>query len=142
VTSRLSRNSTRSADGAPGAHLAIVEADVHRGAWIDPRAGKVTLTAYSNEWLSRRPDLAVRTIELYRYLLDDHILPTLGSATLAALAPSKIRGWQAKLAQAHPSTAAKAYRLLSSIMRTAVTDGLLLASPMTGARPIVSAETR
>jgi hypothetical protein len=45
------------------------------------------------------------------------------------LAPSKIRGWHAKLAQAHPSTAAKAYRLLPSIMRTAVTDGLLLASP-------------
>ncbi len=111
------------------AYLSIVEADIHRGAWIGPRAGKVTLRDYSAEWLARRPDLAVRTVELYRYLLDDHIVPELGSSTLAALAPSKIRGWHAKAAQAHPSTAAKAYRLLSSIMRTAVTDGLLLASP-------------
>ncbi len=111
------------------AYLSITEADIHRGAWIDPRAAKITLKEYANEWLTRRPDLAVRTTELYRYLLDAHILPGLGSTTLGALAPSKIRGWHAKLAQGHASTAAKAYRLLSSIMRTAVTDGLLLATP-------------
>jgi len=111
------------------AFLSITEADIHRGAWIDPRAGKVSVKDYANEWLARRPDLAVRTTELYRYLLDSHILPELGSSTLAALAPSKVRGWHAKLAQAHASTAAKAYRLLSTIMRTAVTDGLILSSP-------------
>lgn len=111
------------------AFLSITEADIHRGAWIDPRAGKVSVKNYADEWLASRPDLAVRTVELYRYLLDDHILPSLGSTTLATLAPSKVRGWHAKLAQAHSSTAAKAYRLLSTIMRTAVTDGLILASP-------------
>jgi integrase len=111
------------------AYLSTVEADLHRGAWLDPRAGKITLRAYADEWLERRPDLAVRTRELYRYLLDQHILPTLGQATLSGLAPSKIRGWHAGVAQIHPSTAAKAYRLLSSIMRTAVVDGLVLSSP-------------
>lgn len=111
------------------AYLSITEADIHRGAWIDPRAGKVTLEEYANEWLARRPELAVRTVELYRYLLDRHIVPALGALSLAALAPSRIRGWHAELAQAHPSTAAKAYRLLAGILRTAVTDGLLLSSP-------------
>jgi integrase len=111
------------------AFLSITEADIHRGAWIDPRAGKIRVKDYADEWLARRPDLALRTAELYRYLLDKHILPELGASTLAALAPSKVRGWHAKLAQAHPSTAAKAYRLLATIMRTAVTDGLILASP-------------
>jgi integrase len=111
------------------AFLSITEADIHRGAWIDLRAGKISLKMYANEWLERRPDLAIRTSELYRYLLDNHILPELGAISLASLAPSKVRGWHSKLAQAHPSTAAKAYRLLSTIMRTAVTDGLLLASP-------------
>ena len=96
------------------AFLSITEADIHRGAWIDPRAGKVSVKDYANEWLARRPDLAVRTTELYRYLLDSYILPELGSSTLTALAPSKVRGWHAKLAQAHASTAAKAYRLLST----------------------------
>jgi integrase len=111
------------------AFLSITEADIHRGAWIDPRAGKVSVKDYANEWLARRPDLAIRTTELYRYLLDNHVLPDLGTSSLAALAPSKVRGWHAKLAQSHASTAAKAYRLLSTIMRTAVTDGLILSSP-------------
>jgi integrase len=111
------------------AYLSTVEADVRRGAWIDPRSGQVTLREYANEWLSRRPDLALRTRELYRYVLDRHVLPKLGDATLAGLAPSKIRGWHATIAQDHPATAAKSYRLLSSIMRTAVEDGLILNTP-------------
>lgn len=111
------------------AYLSIVEADVHRGTWIDPLAGKVTLALYANEWLGRRPELAVRTVELYRYLLDRHILAALGNCTLATLTPSKVRGWHAALAQTHPSTAAKAYRLLAGILRTATSDGLLLTSP-------------
>jgi hypothetical protein len=33
------------------AHLAAIEADLRRGAWIDPRAGNMTLQVYSLEWL-------------------------------------------------------------------------------------------
>lgn len=111
------------------AYLSTIETDFRRGAWIDPRAGQVTVRSYSEEWLERRPELSVRTVELYQYLLDNHILPAFGRTSLTALAPSKIRGWHASLAATHPSTAAKAYRLLSTIMRTAVTDGLILTSP-------------
>jgi integrase len=111
------------------ANLSRIESDLRRGAWIDPRAGKTTLRAYAEDWLEQRNDLAVRTKELYEYLLERHILPALGNATLVGLAPSKIRSWHAALSRLHPSTAAKAYRLLSSIMRTAVTDGYLVASP-------------
>lgn len=111
------------------AYLSTIETDLRRGAWIDPRAGQINLTTYANEWLERRPDLAVRTRELYRYVLDRHVFPSLGQLTLAGLAPSKIRGWHAGIAQNHPATAAKAYRLLSTIMRTAVVDGFILTSP-------------
>jgi integrase len=111
------------------AYLSSIESDLRRGAWIDPRAGKVTPKDYANQWITRRPDLAVRTTELYGYLLRQHINPVLGDVYLAALVPSGIRGWHAELAARHPSTAAKAYRLLSSILRTAVTDGLILSSP-------------
>src|SRR5665213_3424457 len=110
------------------AYLSTMETDVRRGAWLDPNVGQVTLRAFGNEWRERRPDLAVRTRELYRYLLNRHIFPALGHATLAGLAPSKIRGWHAELSSRHASTASKSYRLLSSIMRTEVTDGLILVS--------------
>jgi integrase len=111
------------------AHLAAVEVDLRRCAWIDPRAGKMTLRGYSKEWLGQRNDLAFRTEELYAYLLESHILPSLGNATLLGLAPSKIRSWHAALSREHPSTAAKAYRLLSAILKTAVTDGFIISSP-------------
>src|ERR1035438_7420676 len=48
------------------AYLSTVEADIRRGAWIDPRAGQEALRAYAEEWLNRRPDIAERTRELYR----------------------------------------------------------------------------
>lgn len=111
------------------AHLAATEVDLRRGAWIDPRAGKMTLRAYAEEWLDQRNDLAFRTNELYSYLLERHILPSLGNATLIGLAPSKIRGWHSALSRCHPSTGAKAYRLLSAILKTAVTDGFIISSP-------------
>src|ERR1035437_7940469 len=126
---RLHSAGTFSAKADALAYLSTIEADLRRGAWIDPRAGQITLTTYADEWLERRPDLAVRTRELYRHVLDRHILPSLGQSTLAGLAPSKIRGWHAGIAKGHPAAAAKAYRLLSTIMRTAVVDGLILTSP-------------
>jgi hypothetical protein len=45
--------------------LAAIEADLRRGAWIDPRAGRMTLRLYAEEWLDQRNDLAFRTKELY-----------------------------------------------------------------------------
>jgi integrase len=89
----------------------------------------VTLVTFANEWLQQRKDLAERTAELYRHVLDKHILPVLGTATLAELSPTKVRNWHSNIAKDHPATASKAYRLLSSIMRTAVVDGIVLTTP-------------
>lgn len=106
--------------------LSTLEADFRRGAWIDPAAGQITVNQYATEWLARRAGLSVRTRELYEDLLRLHVLPSLGQSTLAGLSPSKVRGWNAELAARHPSTASKAYRLLSAVMRTAVDDGLII----------------
>jgi integrase len=111
------------------AWLSTAEADHRRGAWIDPTAGQITLTGYSIQWLTRRPELAIRTRELYEDLLRIHVLPTLGRTRISNLSPSAIRGWNAHLAARYPSTASKAYRLLSTILRTAVDDGLIMKSP-------------
>jgi integrase len=40
-----------------------------------------------------------------------------------------VRAWHSKLAKEHSTTAAKAYRLLAVIMKTAVADRLILTSP-------------
>jgi integrase len=109
--------------------LSAMETDLRRGKWIDPRGGQVTLESYANEWLQQRTDLAERTAELYRHVLDKHILPVLGTSTLVELSPTKVRSWYSNIAKDHPATASKAYRMLSSIMRRAVVDGIILTSP-------------
>ncbi|MGH3733068.1 MAG: tyrosine-type recombinase/integrase, partial [Acidimicrobiales bacterium] len=85
-------------------------------------------------WLGQRRDLAVRTNELYRYLLDKYILgpersesngKMLGEIPLSRFTPSIVAAWHAELAMDHKSTAAKSYRLLSQIMRAAVADNKL-----------------
>jgi integrase len=114
------------------AFLSTVETDLRRGSWIDPASGRTTLTDFAVTWLAQRSGsgkLSERTVELYGWLFDRHIAPSLGAVEIGRLRPSAVRAWHAQLATEHPSTAAKSYRLLSTMMRTAVADGLVLQSP-------------
>jgi integrase len=99
------------------------------GAERESEASKVGFGEYAADWLRCRIDLAERTEELYRWLLDRHIEPTFASSTLDEIEPPDVRAWYASAARTHPTTAAKAYRLLSSIMRTAVSDELITRNP-------------
>lgn len=111
------------------AALSEVETRLNHGTWIDPGLGAVTLLGYATSWLESRHDIAERTRETYGYLLSKFILPELGGRSIRELSPLEIRAWHARHAASHPSTAAKAYRVLSSVMRTAVTNELITASP-------------
>lgn len=115
--------------GEASAWLAEVQTDLRRGAWIDPKAGQVSLRRYVETWLGSRPDLRPSTRSKYVYLLEKHIVPELGDTDMANLQPTDVRSWWAKLAADTPATAAGAYRLLSTICNTAVADQVILRSP-------------
>jgi len=104
-------------------------ADVRRGTWIDPDAGTVTLAAYANQWLEDRRDLRTTTQAKYRDMLDRQILPALGSTPLSQLKPTQVRTWWSELHSKFPSTAANAYRLLSTICNAAVNEERIGRSP-------------
>lgn len=126
---RLVASRTFTSKATANAYLAAVEADIRRGSWVDPRAGQETFQIYANDWLEQRKGLSPKTAERYRSVLDHHLLPIFGESKLAKMTPSQVRAWHAELAGRLPGTAAKAYRLLSSIMSTAVRDGAILRSP-------------
>ena len=88
-----------------------------------------TLKQYGEQWLENRVDLADRTVELYAWLWRRYIEPAFGDCPLESLAPPEIRTWNSVHAKEHPTTAAKAYRLLSSILRTAVDDEVITRNP-------------
>ena len=100
-----------------------------RGNWIDPRGASLPLEQFALRWLSERPELRPRTVELYESLLRRHILPAFGELPLRKITPSFVRSWNAHLARKYPITAAKAYRLLNGILNTAVADELIGRNP-------------
>ena len=124
----------------------VTEADKARGELLDPRAGKVTFAKYSADWLDHRPALRPRTVDLYRDLLDRHLLPELGRYELSQITPEVVRRWhagqvkavKARKAEAEKAgnakvrtgetTVAKSYRLLRAILNTAAEPGGRIAS--------------
>ena len=48
--------------------LTLTEAEVLRGDWTDPDAGRVLFGQYARDWIAERPALRPKTVRLYRYL--------------------------------------------------------------------------
>ncbi|WP_202610563.1 tyrosine-type recombinase/integrase [Herbidospora solisilvae] len=110
--------------------LSLVEAQIIRGEWTDPDRGKIKLKDYAETWISQRPGLRPRTVDLYTWLLRKHITPHLGGVQVAKLSTPLIRQWRADLLGngVSVSVAAKAYRLLRAVLMTAAEDDRIISA--------------
>jgi hypothetical protein len=111
--------------------LAQVETDLARGAWTDPRAGRVGFAEWAGRWQATTTSLRPNTRALHGYLLRRFLLPAFADTALADLDLLAVRSWLAGLEReaVSPNTVAKAYRLLARIMDTAVEAGLVVRNP-------------
>lgn len=107
--------------------LVEIEAEILRGDWLDPDAGKVAFSDYAQQWVRER-DLKARTREEYRRHLRLHVEPFLGHLALADIKPAVIRNWRAErlAAGVGKPTVAKTYRILHAVFTTAVDDDELI----------------
>lgn len=120
-------------------YLAAVEADLHRGAWIDPKAGRLTVADWTRAWLPRyiarrgKP-LRPKTVALYEGLLRSTILPTFGTTPLDQMRRSAVEAWVGQLGARGLSASRirQAVLLLSAAMEAAVNDDLIVRSPCRG----------
>ena len=115
-------------------YLTTVRADVVRGQWIDPEAGKMLFKEYAEKWLKRRCEdprkpLAPTTLAKYRRLLDDYVLDEFGSHQLGQIKSRQVQAWYDGIAREHQSTAAGAYRLLATVFNAAIRDEVIVRSP-------------
>lgn len=110
--------------------LAEKQTEIRRGDWRDPEAGSVNFKVYAEKWVEER-ELSVLSEDLYRYLLKDHVLPAFGDSDLDEITAPLVREWRAERLRTTKAktTIAKAYRLLKSIMETAVDDDLVKRNP-------------
>lgn len=109
-----------------------VEAVIVSGDWTDPERAKITLADYADRWVTERPGLRPRTVELYRWLLRKHVRPYLGSIELGKLSAANFRQWRSDRLEAgvSPSVLAKCYRLMRGILNTAVDpDAIIPRNP-------------
>lgn len=112
------------------AALAVAKSDAHRGGFVAPERGRVTLKVYAEDWLVNHPTLAPSTRELYRTLLDKHIVPHLGQAALGDIEPATIERWYGKLGKTTtPGQRAKAYRLIRTVLNHAVKNQRIVRNP-------------
>ncbi|MFI0739952.1 tyrosine-type recombinase/integrase [Streptomyces sp. NPDC021100] len=109
--------------------LTHIEADITRGQWADPDAGKVRFGAYAAAWLKDRK-LADRSRERHESVIRLHLLPTFGDRPLSSITTAQVRAWRtACLARTGEPTVVKAYQILRAILNTAVDDELIRRNP-------------
>ncbi|MBX6383037.1 MAG: site-specific integrase [Microbispora sp.] len=109
--------------------LTLIEAQTISDEWTDPDRGKILLGDYARTWIKERPGLRPKTIELYTWLLERHIMPSLGKVPVGKLTTALVRSWRTALIDkgVSVSTAAKAYRLLRAVLMTAVEEDKLIS---------------
>jgi Phage integrase, N-terminal SAM-like domain len=73
--------------------LALQEAEIKRGDWIDPDRRQVLFGDYADQWIADRV-LKVRTTDLYRALLRNHLLPTFGQLRMGDIDEAAVRRWR------------------------------------------------
>ena len=103
------------------------------GTWTPPAKATVrtrtpTFADYGQGWLSTR-DLRPRTRQHYQRLLDAHLIPAWGKRRIDTITPEQVRVWHAGLLPSSPTMRAHTYSLLRTIMRAAVAEDLIDASP-------------
>lgn len=111
--------------------LVALTAEQHRGNYLDPSAGKVTVAAWSSQWAAGLSHLKLTTLERYLGILRVHILPRWGRRPLASISHTDVAIWVADLSAAGqaPSSVRQIYRVLSLILDQAVLDGRLGRNP-------------
>jgi integrase len=107
--------------------LAQVRADLARGAYLDPNAGKTTLRAYATAWLAAQTtDPSTR--EAVERHLRLHVLPSLGDYPLRSLRPSVVQEWLRGLELA-AGTVRVTFTTFSAMLQAAVDDGMIARNP-------------
>ena len=110
-------------------HLTSVQHSKLSGAYVDPRAGRVTLKEYAEAWQGiqvHRPTTAAQVETNLRR----HVLPQLGHRPIGSIRTTQVQALVRTMSDnLAPATVELIYRYVVAIFRAAVADKILAASP-------------
>jgi len=112
----------------------------HQGTSVEPN--KITVADYVRGWLDVA-DLAPKTIERYRQLAEQQIIPHLGATTLQKLRPAQIQDWHSTLLRSggkdgrplSARTVGHAHRVLHRALSRAATAEIVSRNVASTMRP-------
>jgi integrase len=111
---------------------ATVEADLARGLYVDPAAGKESFRAVGERWRTsavHRDGTSSRVERALRL----HIYPTFADRPIVTIRPSEVQAWVKDRSQVlAPSTLRVTFAYLVTIMHTAVRDRTIAVNPCAG----------
>ncbi|WP_269854274.1 tyrosine-type recombinase/integrase [Streptomyces sp. RPT161] len=112
------------------AWLTQIAADMTRGQYVDPSAGKVTFQQFATQWLaSQTTDPA--TIVAMELRLRLHAFPHIGSRSLSAFQPGHIRTWARVLKDSGMASSYQRviFANVSAVFGAAMDDGIIARNP-------------
>jgi integrase len=110
--------------------LAQVEADMSRGHYIDPQAGRITFQQYAERWAtSQTTDINSRAAAERHLRL--HVLPYIGTRPLVSFQPGHIRTWLGELETDVPADSYRRiiFGTVSAVFAAALDDTLIPKNP-------------
>ncbi|MEU8656278.1 tyrosine-type recombinase/integrase [Actinoplanes philippinensis] len=111
---------------------ATTRADVARGVYVDPDAGKVTVKAYGEQWRANQLHRD-STAERVERALRVHVYPVIGGLPMARVRRTSIQTWVKDRAQVlEPSTLRVVYSYLASMFLAAAIDRVIGVNPCQG----------
>lgn len=117
---------------------------VLNGKYLDGE--KVSFQEFSERWLNEyaNTQLEKTTVDIYKFLLNIHIIPSIGHLKLAKVQPSHLNKLYADMLQCRkdgkeggysPTTIKRVHALISSILSTAVQWNIILNNPCERIKP-------
>ncbi len=113
-----------------------VEDSKRRGAYVDPKAGRVAFGEWAERWYKTTAALKPSTRHYYRQLLDGQVLPRFRDVSLAGIDRMAVREWIAGLIDDGPgaSRIRGAHAVLSMVLDAAVDANRLAVNHAAGVR--------
>ena len=108
---------------------------LEQGAYVKPK--RITLSEWLNDWLNGyvKINCSTRTLDGYRTIVRNHLVPNLGILPLSQVQPQHIQQAYARLLEGpdgkglSPQTVLHTHRVLFGALEYAVRQGLLIRNP-------------
>lgn len=111
---------------------ATIEADLARGLYVDPAAGKESFRAVAERWRTTAVHKGTTPSRVERGLRL-HIYPVFGDRPIVSIRPSEVQAWVKDRSQVlAPSTLRVTFSYMVTVMLTAVRDRTIAVNPCAG----------